>query len=105
MPTQFFAVRGQTYRVEECTAACDGDAVELVADPDNEFHDTKRYPGTTAIKVVAAGRHVGFVPAELCAWFMTHDVINTVLHRSETSGMLIVYFDADELCPKQGSVR
>ena len=105
MPTQFFAVRGQTFHREACEAAKDGDPVELVPDPDNEFHDKEKYPGTTAIKVMANGKHIGFVPAELCKWFSEHEVSNLVLHRSRSSGTLIVYFDNDMICPKQSNVK
>lgn len=101
---QMFAVRGQNFKPEECAAAQETDIVTLVPDPDNKFHDTEKFPGTVAMMVMAGDRHIGFVPAELCGWFAEHTVENLRLHKSQRSGMWIVYFDADEFCPKQGSV-
>lgn len=102
---QFFAVRGQSFRAEDCAAAQETDVVTLVPDPDNKFHDTIKYPGTVALKVMAGERHIGFVPAELVWWFQGRTLANLHLHKSRTSGMWIVYFDADEYAPKQGIVE
>lgn len=102
---QSFAVRGQTYRQEECAQVHEGDIVELVPDTENQFHDTEKYPGTTAMKVVANEKHIGFVPAELCGWMAEHELQDLRLHRSVRSGMWTVVFECEEPCPRQGKVQ
>lgn len=101
---QSFAVRGQTHHKEACAAALDTDVVTLVPDPENKFHDKSETDGYPAIKVMAGDKHIGFVAKELVSWFGQHEVSGLRLHRSKRSGMLIVYFTADEIAPKQGSV-
>jgi hypothetical protein len=101
---QSFAVRGQTHHKEACAAALDTDVVTLVPDPENKFHNKSETDGYPAVKVMAGEKHIGFVPKETCSWFGQHEVGNLRLHRSKRSGMLIVYFTADEIAPKQGSV-
>ena len=107
MEEQSFAIRGQTqadYK-EACAAAQETDTIELVPDPGNKFHDLTRFPGTTAIKVMANGAQLGFVAAELCGWAAANEMRDLRLHRSARSGMLLVYFKADDTMPRQASTK
>ena len=96
-----FWVRGTSFR--RTTGINVGDEIILEEEPENRFHNIERYRAP-AIKVIhkAQHSHIGYVPAELCYWFSTHEIEDPkIADIQQDANIIKISFRSDDLCPRQ----